>query len=309
VSVLLIGAPIGVGAGIGGTEAGPRALRSAGLLDRLLSAGHQVKDAGDLPCPESLTRAHTNSRLKAVTGVASWSELIRQVVRQMPIDRVPVLLGGDHSLSLGSLTGLAERARRLGRPFFVLWIDAHPDCHTLATTQSGHLHGTPMAYILGENGFTPDLPAPTAPVAASNVLLLGIRSIDEAENSLITRHGLHLHGPAEIWQRGIHILLAPFLDRVVRENGLLHVSLDADVLDPSIAPGVGTPVPGGLLLQDLREIMDMVAASGAMTSIDLVELNPFLDRGQRTAQVMVELAAAALGFAVTEKERKIASQY
>lgn len=294
-SIFVMGATIGEGAGIGGTEGGPRALRSAGLLDRLLSTGHRVRDAGDLPRSEPRAASHSNRRLKALPEVAAWSDLIRQVIKQLPIDRIPVLLGGDHSLSLGSVPGLAERAHRLGRPFFMLWIDAHPDCHTLATTQSGHLHGTPVAYALGETGFAPGLPAPAVPVAGANVMLLGVRSVDPAEGALIKRHGLAMLGPAELRLHGIAAVLTPFLERVARENGMLHVSLDADVLDPSIAPGVGTPVADGLMHEEVREIMTLVAGSGTLASLELVEVNPFLDRDQQTALAMVDLATTAVG--------------
>ena len=194
----------------------------------------------------------------------------------------------------------------MGRPFFVLWIDAHPDCHTLATTDSGHLHGTPVAHALGETSFAPHFPAPVAPVAAQNIMLLGIRSIDGAESALINRHRLAVHGPAELRQHGIAALLGPFLERIARENGMLHVSLDADVLDPSIAPGVGTPVADGLMLDEVRQMMDLIAASGALASLDLVEVNPFLDREQRTARAMVDLAGTALGPAAGMAARRSA---
>jgi arginase len=308
VSVFVMGAAIGEGAGVAGTEAGPRTLRTAGLLDRLLSAGHRVKDAGDLPRPEPRRTPHPGLQLKALAEVTAWSDLIRQVVHQLPVDSIPILLGGDHSLSLGSVPGLAERARRFGRPFFVLWIDAHPDCHTLATTQSGHLHGTPVAYALGETGFTSGFPVPAAPVAGANIMLLGIRSIDDAESTVIVRHGLAVHGPAELRRRGITAVLAPFLERVARENGMLHVSLDADALDPSIAPGVGTPVADGLMLEEAREIMSLIASSGTLSSLDLVEVNPFLDRGQHTALAMVDLATTAFGSIAVETIKKSLSR-
>lgn len=303
-SVFVMGAQVGKGAGTGGTESGPHALRAAGLIERLRATGHGVRDGGDLPFPQSPSSSARNTRLKAVEEVANWSHLIRQVVRQMDGARVPVLLGGDHSLSLGSATGLAERAKRLGRPFFVLWVDAHPDCHTPATTTSGHLHGTPVAHALGEPGFAPWFDDVVAPVSAENIMLLGIRSIDTAEQELIDRRRLAVHGPADLRANGLSSVLIPFLERVVRENGMLHVSLDADVLDPSVAPGVGTPVDDGLSVAEVGAIMRAVAASGTLTSLDLVEVNPFLDRDHRTAQAMVALAAQALGTAAVEAERR-----
>lgn len=304
-AVSVVGAPVGKGAGIGGTEAGPHALRAAGLMERLRAGGHAVRDAGDvpLPMPLPLPRAPATDpgHLKAVAEIAAWSERIAEVMRQVDATQLPVVLGGDHSISLGSVTGLAARARRLGRPFFLLWVDAHPDCHTLASTGSGHLHGTPVAHALGEPGFAPWFPPVPAPVPAGNILMLGIRSVDAAEQALIERRGLAVHGPEATTADRLPAVLEPFLERVARENGLLHLSFDADVLDPAIAPGVGTPVAGGIGLADAGAIMRAVAASGTLASLDLVELNPFLDRDQRTARAMVDLAGLALGAAAAAR--------
>jgi arginase len=212
----------------------------------------------------------------------------------MPSDYIPVFLGGDHSLSLGSLPGLAERAAKLGRPFFVLWIDAHPDCHTLDTTESGHLHGTPVAQALGAPSFTPSFAAVGHALPAANLMMVGVRSVDAAEASLIESHGITVHAPADVRDRGPEAVLGSFLAGIRSVGGLLHVSLDADALDPAVAPGVGTPVAEGLTVGEVRRMLAAVSTAGVLGSMDLVEVNPFLDRDQRTARTMVQLAVAAL---------------
>jgi arginase len=300
-AVALLGAPIGLGAGRRGAEAGPHALRMAGLRKAVAQAGRAVHDFGDLtphPAPARFaTLAHPNRALKHLAEVAAWTEALHVAARAIPADRIPLFMGGDHSLSLGTLTGLAERARMQGRPFFVLWIDAHPDCHTLDTSTSGHLHGTPIAYALGENGFSPAFRPMACPIPAANLLMLGIRDVDPAEAALIRRRGLAAHAPAALRRSGLSAILSPWLERIRAENGLLHVSLDADALDPALAPGVGTPVADGLTLDEASQALGLVAEAGVLGSLDLVEVNPFLDREQRTARAMVALAAKALATA------------
>jgi arginase len=232
--------------------------------------------------------------LKNMADVAAWARRIGDLVGRVAPADMPLLLGGDHSLSIGSLPALAARARRMGRPLFVLWIDAHPDCHTLDTSESGHLHGVPLAYALGEPGFQPHLPEVENPLPGAHVLALGIRSVDAAEAGLIARRGLAMASPADLRRRGLHGVLEPFLRQVRAANGLLHVSFDADALDPAVAPAVGTPVAGGLTFAATARIMRAVAASGTLGSLELVEVNPTLAGADRTAEAMVRLAAMAI---------------
>jgi arginase len=294
---VLIGVPVAEGAGRTGAEAGPRALRAAGLREALQASGVAVHDKGNLILDEARhvrPLAHPNPALKALGEVAGWTGVIARAVGAVPHAQVPVMLGGDHSISMGTLSGLSRRAATMGRPLFLLWIDAHPDCHTLATTQSGHLHGTPVAYALGVDGFGEAFPPVTHPIAASNVCMLGLRSIDPAEASLIARMGIEAHASVDVARLGVAAALEPFLDRVRAADGLLHVSFDADAIDPMEAPGVGTPVPGGLSVAEARAIMTTIRESGLLASLDLVEVNPFLDRDRRTARLMVSLAADAI---------------
>ena len=209
-------------------------------------------------------------------------------------------MGGDHALSLGTVAGVARNAARKGRPQFVLWLDAHTDFHTPQSTASGNLHGTPVAYVTGRKGFD-GFPEVTAPVPDANVCMIGLRSVDAAERAALAETGIHYHDMREIDESGIARPLAAFLDRVAAADGVLHVSLDVDFLDPMIAPAVGTTVPGGATIREGHLVMEMISDSGLLRSLDLVELNPFLDERGRTAQVMVDLAASALGRRVFDR--------
>jgi arginase len=293
---VLIGVPVAEGTGRAGADAGPRALRAAGIRERLQAGGLAVHDKGNLVFDDArhVCPAHPNPALKALGEVAGWTKVIAKAVAAVPHAQVPIILGGDHSISMGTLTGLSRRAAAMGRPLFVLWIDAHPDCHTLESTESGHLHGTPVAYALGVDGFGQVFPEVTHPVAASHVCMLGLRNVDGAEASLIARLGIKTYSAAEVAHLGVAATLRPFLERVRAANGLLHVSFDADAIDPAAAPGVGTPVPDGLSVAEARGIMGMVRESGLLASLDLVEVNPFLDRDRRTSRLMVSLAADAI---------------
>jgi len=292
-AAVLIGIPMGAGAGEGGTESGPVALRSAGLPRAIAALGLSVQDRGDL-APRPTSGRAGRGGLKDLPAVAAWARAIRDAALDASAQSIPVFLGGDHSLSLGTLPGLAERAERMGRPFFVLWIDAHPDCHTLATTASGHLHGTPIAHALGAPGFAPHFDPPTALLRPERLMMLGIRSVDAAERAFLADRRIAVHAPAELRALGVEAALRPWLDGIARIGGVLHVSLDADALDPTVAPGVGTPVPGGLRVDEAAAAMSAVAAAGVLGSLEIAEVNPFLDRGGRTAGLMAELAAAAL---------------
>jgi arginase len=238
---------------------------------------------------------HGNRALKSLPEVSAWTQALGHAAFAASAEAVPIFLGGDHSISAGTLNGLARRAEAEGRPLFVLWLDAHPDFHTLDTSVSGNLHGVPLAYAIGLPGFAgyfPDLPARVDP---GRICMLGIRSVDDAEHRALADAGVMVHGMDALRSRGIAPLLAGFLDRVKREDGLLHVSLDVDFLDPSIAPGVGTAVPQGTTLDEARQVMDLLRASGRVTSLDLVELNPVLDDDGRTAALIVDLTCRLLG--------------
>jgi arginase len=206
----------------------------------------------------------------------------------------PIFLGGDHALSMGSVAGVAAHAKAQNRPQFLLWLDAHTDFHTPATTASGNLHGCPVAYVTGQPGFDAFPPVP-APIAAENICMIGLRSVDPAERAALAGLPVDLHDMRAVDEYGVAAPLRAFLARVAEAGGALHVSFDVDFLDPGIAPAVGTTVPGGATFREAHLVMEMLHESGLVTSLDLVELNPFLDDRGRTATLLVELTASLLG--------------
>jgi len=296
----LIGAPVDSGKRRAGCLMGPDAYRTAGLTRVLADLGHKVIDHGNLPCPERDDKPAAAGAVHAVQQTIAWTATIQQKATAAMASGLPIFLGGDHSLSLGSLTGVAAHAAKIQRPQFVLWLDAHTDFHTPKTSPSGNLHGTPLAYATGQPGFD-GFPQVPAPVPQQNVCIIGLRSVDTAERQVLEASDIRYHDMRAIDETGIARPLAAFLDTVAKARGALHVSLDVDFLDPSFAPAVGTTVPGGANLREAHLVMEMLHDSALMTSLDLVELNPFLDERGRTAQTMVDLAASALGRRVFDR--------
>ena len=287
---MLIGAPVEDGTARMGCADGPAALRGAGLAASLLGAGLRVLEGGDVAPGRVRTRPHPNRAIHSLAEVAGWTVALDQAAFEASAAHRPVFLGGDHSLSAGTVSGMGRRAALEGRPLYVLWIDAHADSHTLETTTSGNLHGVPVAYVTGAPGFDGYLPTLERPTAPNRVCLLGVRSVDPGEH----REGTLVHGMDALARPALDPV-RDFLARAAREGALLHVSLDADVLDPSVAPGVGTAVPGGATVAQVRRALALVHASGLVRSVDLVELNPRLDPSGRTADALVSLAATLLG--------------
>jgi len=232
-------------------------------------------------------------------GAPVQSDATSQAAAQCEL---PIFLGGDHSLSAGTVPGMAAHYQAEGRPQFVLWLDAHTDIHSLQTTESGWLHGTPVAYFTGQPGFKGSYPALDAIVPPDQVCMLGIRSVDPAERETVNQTGIEVHDMRTIDEHGIGKPLEAFLDRVAAANGALHVSLDVDFLDPEIAPAVGTTVPGGATFREAHLVMELLCDRGLVTSVDLVELNPFLDERGRTAKLMVDLCASLLGRTVLDRK-------
>lgn len=297
----IIGAPVQTGASQPGCLMGPAAFRTAGLPDTLTELGWQVDDLGDVTLPELAPVAHDNKALKNLAEMIEWTRLLSAAAYEAAksCDR-PIFIGGDHSMAAGTVSGVAKHAAEQGRPLFVLWLDAHPDLHTLDSTTSGNLHGTPVAYYTGQPGFD-QFPPVAAAVDPKNICMMGIRSVDPAERQRIAELGLTVHDMRAIDERGIVGPLSEFLAKVQAANGMLHVSLDVDFLDPSIAPAVGTTVPGGATFREAHLIMEMLHDSDLVTSLDLVELNPFLDERGRTAKLMTDLTASLFGRRVLDR--------
>lgn len=298
--IILLGAPMDCGKRRRGCLMGPDAYRVAGLPNAAQELGHSVEDRGNLAPERVEATPPGNPALHAFSETVGWTRTLSAAAQEAAKDGMPVFMGGDHALSLGSVHGMACHAAEVGRPLFVLWLDAHTDFHTPETTESGHLHGTPVAYVTGQPGFDA-FPPVTAPVPLGNLGMIGLRSVDPPERAALEPTEAMLADMRRIDEEGITSPLRSFLDKVAAANGLLHVSLDVDFLDPSVAPAVGTTVPGGATIREAHLVMELLHDSGLVTSLDLVELNPFLDERGRTASVMVDLAASLLGRRVFDR--------
>ncbi|MFT8417290.1 MAG: arginase [Acetobacter sp.] len=300
----ILGIPTQSGTSEKGCIMGPTAFRIAGLPEILQNLGWQVADVGDVLPAQPPTISHPNPAVRNLDAIIAWTESITRRAYEMACAcDLPIFLGGDHSMATGTIPGVACRAQELGQPQFVLWLDAHTDLHTLDTTTSGNLHGTPVAYFTGQSGFE-GIPAPAASIDPHNVCMMGIRSVDQAEKRHVAAIGITVFDMRAIDEQGIVAPLTSFLDRVRQANGRLHVSLDVDFLDPDIAPAVGTTVPGGATFREAHLIMEILHDSGLVTSLDLAELNPFLDVRGKTARLMTDLAASLLGRRVLEHKTR-----
>ena len=294
----LIGAPMDCGKRRQGCLMGPDAYRTAGIERALSDLGHVVTDRGNVAPDTNDVAPH--DALYALPETVGWTTALAAAAEASMARSMPVFMGGDHALSLGTVLGVARHAAQAKRPLFVLWLDAHTDYHTPHSTASGNLHGTPVGYLTGRTGFD-GFPLFDAPVPHENVAMLGLRSVDAPERAALQDTAIEGTDMRAIDEHGIAAPLTAFLAKVNAANGLLHVSLDVDFLDPSVAPAVGTTVPGGATVREAHLVMEMLHDSGLMTSLDLVELNPFLDERGRTAQLMVDLTASALGRKVFDR--------
>ena len=295
---ILVGVPMDSGKTRKGCLMGPDAYRTAGLGAALRDLGHTVQDRGNVSPAPFTPKEHP--KLIALEETIAWTEALAEASEAAMADGTPIFMGGDHALSLGTVLGAMRHADKVSRPLFVLWLDAHTDYHTPLTTESGNLHGTPLGYVTGRPDFD-GFPEITQPLPQENVAIIGLRSVDPSEREALQATAITHVDMRQIDETGIARPLQAFLDRVAAANGLLHVSLDVDFLDPSVAPAVGTTVPGGATVREGHLVMEMLHDSGLMTSLDLVELNPFLDERGRTASLMVDLAASALGRRVFDR--------
>ena len=300
----LIGAPLELGAGRRGCAMGPAALRTAEIAQTLIKLGYRVEDLGDIaPLPLDPTLAAPHGRANHLKEIAGWSQALSESVRAtMAHGRLPIILGGDHALSMGSVNGVASHCKTIGRELFVLWLDAHADFNTPQTSPSGNVHGMPVAMLCREPGLDAVMGAvERVSVKPGNVHLFGIRSVDRGERALLAARGLHVVDMRLVDEFGVVSLLKAILAEVHNRNGLLHVSLDVDFLDPSLAPGVGTAVPGGATYREAHLIMEMLHDSGLVSSFDIVELNPFLDERGKSARILVDLASSLFGRRIVDR--------
>ncbi|SDF36804.1 arginase [Sulfitobacter delicatus] len=295
---ILLGVPLDSGKRRRGCLMGPDAYRTAGLERALRDLGHTVVDRGNVaPAPY---HAQEHEKLHALEETIAWTESLAAAADAAMDDGLPIFMGGDHALALGTVLGAMRHADKAERPLFVLWLDAHTDFHTPQTSDTGNLHGTPLGYVTGREGFD-GFPEVGTPLPHDNIAMIGLRSVDALERAALQETTVTYVDMREIDESGIAKPLQRFLDKVAAAGGMLHVSLDVDFLDPSVAPAVGTTVPGGATVREGHLVMEMLHDSGLMTSLDLVELNPFLDERGRTAQLMVDLTASAFGRRVFDR--------
>ncbi len=291
--VAILGVPMDLGAGRRGVDMGPSALRYARLNETIKKLGYTAHDLGDVEVPvvETLKiNGGDSGGLHHLEPIRAACEELARRLGELPEDALPVVLGGDHSISMGSVSGVA-RGRRTG----LIWIDAHADFNTPETSPTGNIHGMPLAALMGlGDGRLVNLGGAGPKLRPEDVVLVGVRSVDPGERRLLKEAGVTVYTMKEVDRMGIPTIAANVVAQLERLDRV-HVSFDADVLDPSVAPGVGTPVPGGLTYREAHLLMELFADAGIVTSLDLVEVNPILDERNRTAEITVELAASLLG--------------
>lgn len=289
-SLRVIGVPIDLGQSQRGVDMGPSAIRYAGLSSRLKALGYELHDGGNIyvPVRDTLPCEDCDDFLVAVQDVcqAVYEAAAQSVAR----GEVPLFLGGDHSLAIGTIGGVTCK-----QPSGVLWIDAHGDANSPETSPSGNIHGMPVATLLGAGypGLV-DIGRPGAKLNGRDIVMIGIRDLDSGERNWLKQSGVKIYTMRDIDERGMGRVIGEALHDL-KHHQRLHVSLDMDSLEPDIAPGVGTPSPGGLNYREAQLLMEVIADSGRLTSADIVEINPILDQRNRTAQMAVDLAASLFG--------------
>jgi arginase len=299
--VHIIGVPLDLGGNRRGVDMGPSAFRIAGLGERVSALGHSVLDKGDLPAPIPETQEQRDEHKKYIRDIAKvCTKVFQSALMSFEEGAMPLVLGGDHSLGAGSVAAAAEWARKTKElPIGLLWVDAHGDMNTPATSLSGNVHGMPLAALLGSEpaelskigGFCPK-------VLPAHTVLIGVRNLDETEKVALRDSEVHVFTMKDIDRQGIASIVEQAVNLAGNGTAGVHVSFDLDVCDPMIAPGVGTPVKGGLDYREAHMVMEIVADSGLLTSLDMVEVNPTLDMQNTTAQLGTELVLSALGMKI-----------
>jgi arginase len=296
-TIAVIGAPLDLGSGRRGVDMGASAIRLAGLGPRLETLGCRVKDWGNVAVdqPEHIRPGPENARYlsQIAQSVRRLAGLVEAVAARR---QLPLVLGGDHSVAIGSVSGMGQLFRAKKQRLGLLWIDAHPDMNTPETSTSGNVHGMPLACLIGLGprklthlyGYAPK-------VDAERVAMVGLRDVDQLEKPHVKHSGVRAFTMRDIDERGMRAVMEAALAIVTAGTAGFHVSLDMDAVDPQQAPGVGTPVRGGLSYREAHLVMEMIGDSGGMTSLDVVEVNPVIDEGNRTAVLAVELVMSALG--------------
>ena len=295
--VHIIGVPLDLGGARRGVDMGPSAVRITGLGEAIAQLGRQVIDKGNLPAPIAETEDLSDRRKKYIDPiVAVCRSLHASCLTSLEAGALPLVLGGDHSLAAGSVAASSDYIRQVnGKPLGVIWVDAHGDMNTPQTTTSGNVHGMPLAALLGQEPHELASIGNVPSVLPQHTVLVGIRNLDEDEKEHIRAAGVHVFTMKDIDRQGIATIAERAIELASSGTGGIHVSFDLDVCDPSIAPGVGTPVRGGLDYRESHVIMELVADSNQLMALDLVEVNPTLDNRNTTAEFAAELALSALG--------------
>jgi arginase len=292
----ILGVPMDLGAGRRGVDMGPSAIRIAGVADKIRALGHAVSDEGDITIKPPEQQRIRNQRLKYLPEIVrACTILSHKVSKILGAGGFPLVLGGDHSIALGTIAGVSAYAREQSKTLGVLWVDAHGDMNTDQTSPSGNIHGMPLAASIGLGALElRSVGGDVRKVDPRRVAFVGVRDLDEEERKTIRDQGMHVFTMEEIDKDGMGAVIRRAL-RKLKGVDLLHVSLDLDAVDPSVAPGVGTPVKGGLNYREMHLLMESVADSGVMTSLEVVEVNPILDTRNQSAEFAVGLIESIFG--------------
>ena len=299
--VSLIGAPTDVGASRLGCRLGPQAMRVAGLAEALAGFGCRVHDVGDLSGPNNPQLPPVNG-YRHLSEVTAWNRAVFEATAaELAQGRLPILLGGDHSLAIGSISAVAAHCRALDKPLRVIWVDAHADFNTAELTPSGNIHGMPVACLAGHGPAELTTLGGAAPaVPTADIRQIGLRSVDAGEKSFLRAEGVEVFDMRFIDEIGMRRTMVRALSGMTADTHL-HVSIDLDFVDPEVAPGVGTPVRGGATYREAQLCMEMIADTGLLASLDLVEVNPALDERNRTAELTVDLVESLFGKSTLER--------
>lgn len=295
--IKIIGFPIDLGAGRRGVDMGPSALRIANITRRLISLGYDVTDTGDIIILTAEQQKITRPNLKYISEIIKTSKVLAgKVEKTLEQGIFPLCLGGDHSMALGTIAGISSFCKKRNLKPGVIWIDAHADMNTDKTTPSGNIHGMPLAASLGIGhsdlvkfyGFSPK-------IKPENCALIGVRSVDPEERLTIKKLNLPVYTMSDIDKLGIHRIINKVLKHFKDNVDHIHISFDVDSIDPAVAPGVGTPVPGGLSYREAHSLMEAIAECGCMSSLEVAEVNPILDKYNKSAEFAAELIASSMG--------------
>ena len=293
----IVGVPMDLGAGRRGVDMGPSAIRIAGVGESLRKLGYAVDDEGDIAVPTPETRDPGDSSARYLEPISNVCDQLRQRVRGALDDgAVPVVLGGDHSIAIGTVAGVAEHFRAKDEQIGLIWVDAHGDMNTSATSPSGNIHGMPLAALLGMGeprlvelgGFAPK-------VKKEHVCLIGIRDVDDNERKIISESGIHAYTMRDVDERGMRAIMEEAIGFATAGTAGFHMSFDLDGMDPRFVPGTGTPVKGGINWREANLLMEMVSDTGKMCSLEVTELNPILDIQNQSCEVAVDVICSAFG--------------